>query len=130
MVRASLLYLLAGFTAGAWLLGAKGSPGLAMPPGLVAAHAELLLLGWAAQITLGVAYWIAPRFREGPPRGREWPARAGAILLNTGIWLVATGPFLPSATLGGGASLLGAILTVLAAVGFAVHLWPRVKGVG
>ena len=68
-IRASLAYLVAGFSLGAFMLVAKafarhGWTGLVLVP-----HVEFLLLGWTMQLTMGVAFWILPRFEGGTSRG-------------------------------------------------------------
>ena len=124
-IRAALLYLIAGFTFGALMLANKG---MALSPLfwlLLPIHVEVLLIGWIAQLALGVAYWILPRFRQA--RGNTQAAWAAFILLNTGIWLAGlslafTGP--------PWVSLLGRLAEVAAAAAFALHAWPRVKPAG
>ena len=68
-VKLSFGYLLAGFTVGALLLANKGQPLHPALWSLLPAHIEWLLLGWVAQLTLGVAFWILPRFWKEPRRG-------------------------------------------------------------
>jgi cbb3-type cytochrome oxidase subunit 1 len=87
-------------------------------------HAEMLLIGWMVQLAFGVAYWILPRFRAGPARGREWPAWVSLLLLNTGVLAAGLGQVLGLPTL----SLAGRAAEMLAALTFAVHLWSRVGG--
>ena len=124
-VRTALLYMALGFTFGALLLAHKGVP--FAPPlwQLRAAHVELLTVGWVAQLALGVAYWITPRFWEGPPRGNTAGAYLAFILLNGGVWLVAlTGLLgLPPVL-----HLLGRLAEAGAAAAFAWHIWPRIVG--
>lgn len=124
-IRAALLYLVAGFTVGALMLANKG---VALSPllwRLLPIHVEVLLMGWIAQLALGVAYWILPRFRQ--ERGNTRTAWAAFILLNTGIWLAGLSlvfnglPWVP---------LLGRLAEVSAAAAFALHAWPRVKPAG
>lgn len=124
-VRASLLHLTAGFTLGALLLINKG---IGLHPGLGAllpTHVELLLLGWMAQLALGVAFWILPRF--GGRRGNLALAWAAIGLLNAGVLLAGLGPALGAAGLTVAA---GRALTLGAGVAFALHAWPRVKPPG
>ena len=92
---------------------------------LRAAHIELLTLGWLLQLALGVAYWILPRFWEGPPRGNTVGAHLAFILLNGGIWLVALSTIfgLPNSLF-----FSGRILEAGAVVAFAWHIWPRIVG--
>lgn len=124
-VRAALAHLALGFTFGALMLANKGVP---FAPGLWqlrAAHIELLTLGWVLQLALGVAYWILPRFWEGPPRGNTVGAYLAFGLLNGGLWLVAltTLAGLPPALL-----LVGRLLEAGAVLAFAWHIWPRIVG--
>lgn len=124
-VRTALAHLALGFTFGALMLANKGVP---FAPGLWQlrfAHIELLTLGWVLQLGLGVAYWILPRFWEGPPRGNTTGAYLAFGLLNGGLWLVALSTIfgLPSPLLVG-----GRLLEAGAVVAFAWHVWPRIVG--
>ncbi len=126
-IRAALGYLALGFTLGALILAAKG---VALPAWLwrwLPAHIEFLMIGWTAQLVMGVGFWILPRFSHGPARGNEPAAWLAIVLLNAGIWLVALGSLLgapPAAVPAGRAAEAGAALA------FAVHVWPRVKPAG
>lgn len=126
MVRTALLHLALGFGLGALLLAHREVPVHPGIPRLRPLHVEFLLLGWTVQLAMGVAFWILPRFRTGPERGREWPAWLAWLLLNAGVVAtgvgLATGPAL-AAALGRGAE-------VLAAAAFAYHAWPRIKPFG
>lgn len=123
-IRAALLYLLAGFTIGSSLLVQKGVPFIPGVWRLVPAHIEFLILGWCAQLSLGVAYWVLPRFRKAPKRGDPRPAWLAVGMLNVGIWLVAIAPFVDAAL---DLRLLGRIAELGAAVAFAWHSYPRVR---
>ena len=121
--RAALLYLILGFTVGALMLINKG---LALDPffyRLLPAHIEILLVGWTLQLALGVAFWILPRFWQGPPRGNEAGAWASFFFLNTGVVLIVVGTLF---SLGSWAFLLGRIAEVGAALAFGSHIWPRI----
>lgn len=125
-IRLALLQLLAAFAAGGWLLAARGMPSLPRPGWLLAVHLELALLGWTLQLTMGVAYYILPKFKSGPPRGPVAPAAAAVIVFNLGVLLVlahaVTG--LPGLGLAGRGG-------ELAAVGlFAANALPRIKAFG
>lgn len=125
LVRAALLYLAAGFLLGALLLLNKGLPVAAGLWRWLPVHIEFLLMGWTAQLALGVAYWILPRFHS--ERRREgWAVLAGA-LLNAGVWLVSA-----AALLGWGGPWLtaGRVLELSAVLAFGWHAWPRVKPMG
>ncbi len=124
MIRASLLYMLAGFTLGALMLGAKGfAPGSAWLR-LRALHVDLLLLGWVVQLAMGVAYWILPRIRG--RRGRPWAAWSAFWLLN--LALAIAGLELAAGLDGGPGPWVRAV-ELLAALAFGVHAWPRVRSV-
>lgn len=123
-VRASLIYLLLGFVVGTLLLAQKGIP--YYPPiwNLFPIHMEFLLVGWFAQLAMGVAFWILPRFLSGPPRGNVNLIWVSFGLLNLGILLSALQLWLPAALLMGRAAEAGA------GVIFAFGLWRRVKPYG
>jgi hypothetical protein len=124
-VRAALLHLAGGFTVGAALLFHKGVPLHPALWRLLPAHIELLLLGWTLNLALGVAYWILPRYKLGPPRGSEWPAWTAFALLNLGVLAVVLAPWL--SPLGPALALAGRAAEALAAMVFAAHVLPRVK---
>jgi hypothetical protein len=127
MIRAALAYLATGFLVGALLLIQRVVLLGNWLPRLVPLHVEYLLLGCIVQLALGVAFWILPRFRSGPERGREAPAWVAFALLNLGIQTVALGGAAEApSTLG----LLGRCAEGLAAGAFALHAWPRVKMFG
>ena len=120
-VRASLLYLLAGFLIGALLLAQKGVPYSPQVWILFPIHMDFLLVGWFAQLAMGVAFWIVPRFSSGPPRGNEPIVWLSFVLINAGILIGSMQPWIsPSA-------LLGRILEIGAGITFAVGLWRRIK---
>lgn len=124
-IKASFGYLLLGFTLGALLLAHKGQP---LHPALwswLPAHIEWLLVGWVAEFTLGVAFWVLPRFWKEPRRGNTGGATVAIFLLNLGIWLAALGPVL---RLSPWVLIAGRLLEASAAVAFAYAVWPRVVG--
>ncbi|MGD2218319.1 MAG: hypothetical protein PVJ64_16295 [Gemmatimonadales bacterium] len=125
-VRASLLYLVAGFTLGALLLVNKAGVGDATLWRLAPAHIEFLLVGWIVQLTMGVAFWILPRFRSGAPRGKVSWAWLAFSLLNAGALAAGLGPLLAK---GPWVAAAGRAAELSAAVAFAIHAWPRVKAV-
>ncbi len=126
-IRAALLYLLLGFTAGAALLAAKGGGGSVPWRMLYPLHTEWLLVGWTAQLTMGVAYWIFPRVSlRRDVSGSTAPVWLAFAMLNVGIWLVGIGAIEPRA-LDGAVALLGRLNEVAAAVVFARVMWPRVR---
>jgi hypothetical protein len=124
-VRASLVYLILGFTFGALLLAGKGVPLHLLLWRLLPAHVEFLLLGWTLQLALGVAFWILPRF--GGSRGDVRPAWLAFALLNIGVTLAGAAPALGMPT---SVAFLGRAAEVGAVLAFAVHAWPRIKPLG
>lgn len=122
-VRAALVHLVLGFALGGLLLAARDRP-LDLPAAaLLGAHRDVVLIGWMAQCTVGVAWWILPKYPTEPARGPAWPAVAGWWLLNGGVVAAALGR-----PLGGAAAGYAAI--ALAAVLLAGALLPRVKAFG
>lgn len=126
-VRTALGYFAIGFTLGALMLIDRGVPLGISRTRLLPSHIEFLLIGWMVQLAFGVAFWILPRFRTGPERGREGTAWLSYVLLNTGVITAAGGltiglpPVVP---------LLGHMAQGAAAGAFALHAWPRVKMFG
>jgi hypothetical protein len=125
-IRLALLQLLAAFLAGGWLLAARGVPTLPRPDWLLPVHLELALLGWTLQLAMGVAYWMLPKFKSGPPRGKAGPAIAALMVFNLGVLLVLASsisgvPALES--LGRTGELAGVGL-------FAANALPRIKAFG
>lgn len=122
-IRAALVYLLLGFTFGALMLANKGIPFAPWLWNLLPAHIDFLLLGWTAQLILGVGFWILPRF-SGGSRGNVRLAVAAVLLLNAGVLLVSLQALVPEF---GWLAPLGRVLQIAAAVTFALHAWARVR---
>jgi hypothetical protein len=120
-VRASLIYLLLGFTFGSLILAQKGISYYPAVWNLFPVHMEFLLIGWFAQLAMGVAFWILPRFSSGPPRGNVKLLWISFVLINLGIVFSALHLWFPAATLIGRAAQAGAGIV------FAIGLWRRVK---
>lgn len=120
-VRASLIYLLAGFTLGALMLAEKGVSYYAPIWRAFPIHVEFLLTGWLVQLAMGVAFWILPRFGRGAPRGNENLIWASFALLNLGILMVAGQLWLPSGLVAGRISEAAGVIVYVAGS------WKRVK---
>jgi hypothetical protein len=128
-LRVGLLCLAAGMVPGGLILLQKGTgwfPGLWV---LLPAHIYLVLIGGLSQCTLGVCYWIFPRF-DGGSRGNTTLAWGSYITLNAALGLVVLHPLLQG--LYGGEAAKGAfvsagILQGLAAFTFVWHIWPRIR---
>lgn len=121
-VRASLIYLGLGFTMGALLLINKAIGLDSALWGLLPIHIEFLLLGWMAQLAIGVGFWILPRF--GGERGHVTLAWLSVVLLNGGMILLFGSALLKVPRSG---LLISRVMVTLAVIAFAAHAWPRVK---
>ncbi len=122
-IRASLIYLLIGFTFGGLLLANKGvmiSSAIWM---LLPIHMEFDLMGWLIQLAMGVAFWILPRFSRGPLRGDERLSWFAFLLINSGILFVASQVIFGSKWL----MFTGRAIETLALILFAVGNWRRIK---
>ncbi|MBE2198872.1 MAG: hypothetical protein IAE79_09695 [Anaerolinea sp.] len=122
-IRAAFIYLLLGFTIGALLLTHKGLP---LHPALwswLPTHIEFLLFGWVVQVTMGMAFWILPRYWQKPRRPKEGYTQIAFILLNLGIWLVVAGTTFRA---GQWFLLAGRATEVSAVVLFALHARKRI----
>jgi hypothetical protein len=122
-IRASMLYLLAGFTLGALMLAQDG---ISYDPGIFAAlpvHMEFLLVGWLVQLAMGVAFWIFPRFGWGRPRsrGNERLIWVSFWSLNAGLCLFILEPWLPVML------LVARLAEVAAVIVYAFGTWRRIK---
>jgi hypothetical protein len=119
-VRTSLIWLALGATLGGAILWSKAAP-IPWAWQFLTAHIHLLTWGWLLQLTLGVAYWILPRF--GADRPRAWLAIAAYVLLNAALLLTIAASLLPIAWPG----VLVSALQLLALLAFALHALPRVR---
>ena len=126
LLRASLLYLGAGFTLGAVLLASKGYGVLPAAWSWLPVHMEWLLVGWFVQLVMGVAYWIFPRFGLSPAaRGRESLAWVAFYLVNLGVLLVCS-----ATLLGWPVGGVGRCAELAAAAVMAGNIWVRTRASG
>ncbi len=120
-VRASLLYLLAGFLIGAMILAQKGIPYSSAVWALFPLHMEFLLIGWFAQLAMGVVFWIVPRFSRSPIRGNVGLVWASFVLMNAGLLIGVLQYQVPST------ALFGRLLEITAGITFTIGIWRRIK---
>jgi heme/copper-type cytochrome/quinol oxidase subunit 1 len=121
-IGAAMAYLVVGAFAGAVMLVSRGLR-LAVPAGeLLSLHIEFMLVGWAIQLAMGVAYWILPRHKSGPGRGNERLAWSSFVLLNVGVLLAALGGI---GGVAGWLSALGHVVEITGAGVFALNVWRR-----
>ena len=124
-IHASLAYLVAGFSLGGVMLTLKALARYDGMGRLMAPHVEFLLIGWTGQLTLGVAFWILPRFEGGASRGVVRYAWLAFVLLNVGVMLAALAPIFGDA---GFMRLSGRFAEAGAAAAFALQAWRRIRG--
>lgn len=123
MIRLALIYFLIGSTIGALILTNKAYHFNSSLWELLPVHIEFMIFGWIIQFTLGVAYWILPRFFGGEDRGKTYWSYLMILLFNLGILLVASSQ---SGLLPETGALIGRISEAVA-VGIFISLhWKRV----
>lgn len=122
MIKASLLYMLAGFSIGAMILISKVYSELAPMWNLLSVHIEVSIFGWIIQLTMGTAYWILPRYLVDESRGNPKLAMLMVAILNLGI-LINVASYLD--VFGNSATILGRLLEVGAVVLFIALHWNR-----
>ncbi len=123
-IRAGLVYLVAALLAGL-LLAAPGTH----IPGLTPVYFHLLMVGWATQLILGVAYWMFPRYSKEAARGPTWLGVMIFAALNLGLLLRAAAEPLQAAGLDEAGWLLAVSALLQMAAGWmaVAALWPRVR---
>lgn len=117
-----MIYLLVGLLIGVLMLINKAvfiSPVFWF---LIPAHIEIMIFGWIIQFTMGVAYWILPRYLKDKGRGSAKLANLVPILLNAGIILVVISDLMAW----NGAALTGRVFELSAVLIFMVLHWKRV----
>ena len=129
-LRGGFLCLALGLLPGGIILLQKGTGWLPFAWVLFPAHTYLVVIGGISQCTLGVCYWIFPRFGGGTSRGNTTLAWLSYATLNAAIGLVVF--HLPIQVFFGGTAanlaFAGAgILQSLAALAFVLHIWPRIR---
>jgi hypothetical protein len=122
-IKAAMIYLIAGL-----LIGTLQAVPIFAVTG--PAYVHMLVVGWITQMIFGVAYWMFPKYSAEVPRGDNSVAIATFVLLNVGLVLrVVVEPvraWRPEALPGWLLAVAG-VAQLLAAIGFAVSTWPRVK---
>jgi len=122
--------LAVGILFGGVLLLHKGTGWLPWAWVLLPAHIYLVLIGGISQVTLGVCYWIFPRFGGGASRGRSWFAWGSYAVLNAALGLVICHPLIElllGAVTATWAFAAAGMLQGLAALAFVLHIWPRIR---
>ncbi len=132
MMRASMVWLLAGAVGGAVMMADAYVPGT-WRVWIAPTHGHMLFVGWLVQFALGVAYWLLPRRRTptAPLGYREQWGFAAMLALNAG--LLARMVAEPMERAGHAAMWTSLTLTLSGLVQlaaftiFAVQLWPRLS---
>ena len=123
LMRASLIYLLLGFSLGGLLLANKGLMISVMIWSLLPLHIEFAFVGWMLQLAMGVAFWILPRHPKGPPRGEERLSWVALFSVNAGILCVIVDHFLKTSAL----TPIGRAAEMLGLMAFVLGNWRRIK---
>ncbi len=125
MIRVAFINLICGTTIGALILIQKGLPYFAGIWRWRSAHIEYLLVGWVLQLTMGISFWILPRFRDKARQPSKWQPILAIIVLNIGMWMICLSvplSFPPNIP------FFGRILELLAILLYIFHAWRRVVG--
>ncbi|HEX5164014.1 MAG TPA: hypothetical protein VFV93_01355 [Thermomicrobiales bacterium] len=131
LVRASLLWLVLGFTLGALMLSDALVPG-DWRAWFAPTHGHILFVGWFLQFAIGVGYWLLPRKRT-PERPLGYNERHATIafgFLNSGLLLRVLAE--PPGRVGNGGDLVditlavSSMLQLAAIVIIASQIWPRI----
>jgi hypothetical protein len=129
-LRGALLCLAIGMLPGGLILLQKGTGWFPAFWVLLPAHTYLVLIGGISQFTLGMCYWIFPRFAGGTSRGNTTLAWFSYAMLNTALGLVVLHPlfeWLFGSLAAGLAFACAGTLQGGAALTFVLHIWPRIR---
>ncbi len=101
-----------------------------LPAGiLVPVQIHAFVVGWITQLIFGIVYWMFPKASIENPRGSSALALATYVLLNLGLAARVVGEPLAALNLPSAPWLISSAgMQWLAALGFVVNTWPRVKG--
>jgi hypothetical protein len=132
-VKTAFIYFIVAFLLGALVMLEKWLGFSRWLRTVYLGQVHLLMVGWITQLAIGVAYWMFPRFlkqQDPRPRGSDTLAWIVFVTLNAGLVLrLIIEPFY----LMGGRPWLAAVMVLsgflqaLAAVGFGLLIWGRVR---
>ncbi len=128
-IRLALAWLLLGMGMGVLVVCTRAGLVPVAMTRAIAVHIPGLLFGFFAQLVLGVAHWMMPKYKRGDPRaprGDERPFMAGVITLNLGVACTAAGALFGYPPL----HRIGAVGVALALALCASRIWPRIKAFG
>ena len=121
-VKSALVYLAAAF--GMEAISLWSAARWASQP--VSWH--LFAVGWLTQLIFGIALWMLPSFTRERPRRSDRLNWAVFVTLNAGLLLRAIAEPLTGLSGRGAALIVSALLQWLAALGFVINVWARVRG--
>lgn len=131
-VRTSLVFLVAGFAMGGWMMLAQPLA-LPVPAGMRLMHVHFLTVGFFTCMVMGVALWMFPappgEGREGIAARQPWGWAAYWLLVG-GLVLRAAVTFAPGSLPASPARLAigaAAAAQVAAAVCFSAAVWVRTR---
>jgi hypothetical protein len=132
-VKAAFVYFVTAFVLGALMMLDRWLSFSRWLKVVYVSQLHLLMVGWITQLAIGVAYWIFPRFlkeQDPRPRGSDSLSWAVLISLNAGLLLrFLLEPFYLMGPQPWMAALLAlsGVLQALAALGFGLLIWGRVR---
>lgn len=129
-VKTAFVFLLAGLLLGAYITVEVNLRGRGVPWPLVTAHVHLVLVGFMLMMVFGVATWMFPRPGRDDPRYRPWLAEAVYWILAVSTVIRLAGELGAAAAGARGGSALaaaGGVGQLVAAIGFVVNMWARVR---
>lgn len=124
------VFLIAGVLLGFGLLVRRELWGRWPEPGMVSAHAHLILVGTVIELIVGVAWWFFPRPLRGDPPASLTAATVAWWALTVGTVARATGEAAAPAATGGAlgiAVVIGGALQVTGLLAAVVALRRRVR---
>jgi hypothetical protein len=132
-VKAAFVYFIVAFVLGALVMLEQWLGFSRWLRTVYLGQVHLLMVGWITQLAIGVAYWMFPRFlKQQDPRPRGSDTLAWLVFVTLNIGLVLRLILEPFYLMGGGPWLaavmvLSGFLQALAAVGFGLLIWGRVR---
>lgn len=97
---------------------------------LTPVYYHFFMVGWVTQLIFGISFWMFPRYTREKPRGNETLAWITFALINIGLLLRAISEPMSMSSpsvFWGIMMVVSGILQWLAAFGYVVHIWYRIK---
>ena len=129
-LRTALAYLLLGLLGGTVVAGLAAWGDASVAAVLQPTVTHMLTVGWLTQLIFGVAHWMFPRAAKEAKGGGDRGIWLCYGLLNAGLALRLVAE--PARGLGASGMavplIVSGAMTAVAALLFAAHAWPRVRG--